>query len=97
MPTNPKMSSRNWTVAEVVEELRNWEDQFNSESETQWLMNKAADIILFYIDTIRYIEEERKAERAQKEKDERQDSEKMGQEEEKPGAMPELRELQDPS
>ena len=36
---------REWNVEEVIEELRNWKLMFNSESETKWLMNKAADYL----------------------------------------------------
>ena len=39
------MEERHWSVQELVEALRNWEDILYSESETKWLMNKAADII----------------------------------------------------
>lgn len=36
---------REWSIEEVIEALRQWEDQFYSESETQWLMNQAADYL----------------------------------------------------
>ena len=53
------MNDREWSVDEIIESLKTWEEQMYSESETKWLMNKAADIIQFYIDTIHYIEEQR--------------------------------------
>lgn len=34
-----------WTPEAVIEELRNWEDKFYSESETKLLMEKAAGLI----------------------------------------------------
>lgn len=36
---------REWSIAEVIEALRQWEDQFYSETETKWLMDKAADYL----------------------------------------------------
>ena len=36
---------REWSVDEIIESLRTWEDRMYSESETKWLMNKAADLI----------------------------------------------------
>lgn len=54
------MTEREWSVEEVMESLRTWENNMYSESETKWLMNKSADIIQFYIDTLHYIEEQRK-------------------------------------
>ena len=39
------MSEREWSHEEVVEALRQWKSEFYSESETKWLMNKAADLI----------------------------------------------------
>lgn len=36
---------REWPVDEIIESLRTWEDRMYSESETKWLMNKAADLI----------------------------------------------------
>ena len=54
------MTERDWSIPEVLESLRTWEADMYSESETKWLMNKAADIIRFYIDTLHYIDEQRK-------------------------------------
>lgn len=54
------MKDGNCSVDELIEMLRNWESAFYSDSETEWLMHKAADTIQFYIDTIHYIEEQRK-------------------------------------
>ena len=34
-----------WTPEAIIEELRNWEDKFYSESETKLLMEKAAQLI----------------------------------------------------
>jgi len=39
------MEEREWSIEEVIEDLRNWEDMFYSESETKLLMNKAADYL----------------------------------------------------
>lgn len=39
------MAVRKWSIEEIIEELRNWESMFWSESETKWLMNKAADYL----------------------------------------------------
>lgn len=36
---------REWSIEEVIEDLRNWEQMFYSESETKWLMEKAADYL----------------------------------------------------
>lgn len=36
---------REWSVEEVIESLRQWDSMFSSESETKWLMNKAADYL----------------------------------------------------
>lgn len=36
---------REWSIEEVIEALRQWEDMFYSESETKNLMNKAADYL----------------------------------------------------
>lgn len=36
---------RKWTIEEVIEELRNWDSMFYSNSETKWLMNKAAELL----------------------------------------------------
>lgn len=36
---------REWSIDEIIESLRTWEDRMYSESETKWLMNKAADLI----------------------------------------------------
>ena len=40
-----KQEFEKWTTGEIIEALRNWDNLFYSESETKWLMNKAADII----------------------------------------------------
>ena len=37
------MDEREWSDAEIIESLRQWEDMFYSESETKWLMSQAAD------------------------------------------------------
>lgn len=37
------MAEREWSDAEIIESLRQWEDMFYSESETKWLMSQAAD------------------------------------------------------
>lgn len=37
------MAEREWSNAEIIESLRQWEDMFYSESETKWLMSQAAD------------------------------------------------------
>lgn len=34
-----------WGIEEIIESLRQWEDRLYSESETQFLMNKAADYL----------------------------------------------------
>jgi UDP:flavonoid glycosyltransferase YjiC (YdhE family) len=34
-----------WSIEEIIESLRQWEDRLYSESETQFLMNKAADYL----------------------------------------------------
>ena len=39
------MEEKRWSVEEIVEALRNWDDILYSESETKWLMNQAADVI----------------------------------------------------
>ena len=39
------MAEKEWTVEEIIESLRTWQDDFYSESETKWLMDKAADLI----------------------------------------------------
>ena len=36
---------REWSIEEVIEALRQWEEMFYSESETQWLMKQAADYL----------------------------------------------------
>ena len=40
-----KTMERKWSTAEVIEALQQWDSRFYSESETQWLTNKAAKII----------------------------------------------------
>lgn len=40
------MAKKQWSIEEIIEELRNWEPMFYSESETKWLMNKAADYLV---------------------------------------------------
>lgn len=37
------MAEREWSDAEIIESLRQWEGMFYSESETKWLMSQAAD------------------------------------------------------
>ena len=39
------MAEKQWSIEEIIEDLRNWEPMFCSESETKWLMNKAADYL----------------------------------------------------
>ena len=36
---------REWSVEEVIEALQTWEEPFYSESETKWLMGKAAELL----------------------------------------------------
>ena len=36
---------REWSIEEVIEALRQWEDMFYSESETKLLMGKAAELL----------------------------------------------------
>lgn len=36
---------KEYSIEEIIEDLRNWESMFFSESETKWLMNKAADYL----------------------------------------------------
>lgn len=36
---------REWSIQEIVETLRQWDEMFYSESETKWVMNKAADML----------------------------------------------------
>jgi hypothetical protein len=39
---------REWSVEEVIEALQTWEEPFYSESETKWLMEKAAELLKEY-------------------------------------------------
>ena len=39
------MAEKEWSDEEIIESLRTWQDDFYSESETKWLMDKAADLI----------------------------------------------------
>lgn len=39
------MTEREWSVEEIIESLRQWDSAFYSDSETKWLMSKAADAL----------------------------------------------------
>ena len=39
------MAEREWSTEEIVESLRQWDSDFYSDSETKWLMSKAADAL----------------------------------------------------
>lgn len=39
------MAEREWSIEEIIEALRQWDSAFYSESETKWLMSKAADAL----------------------------------------------------
>lgn len=39
------MTEREWSVEEIIESLRQWDSDFYSDSETKWLMSKAADAL----------------------------------------------------
>ena len=39
------MTEREWSIEEIIEALRQWDSAFYSDSETKWLMSKAADAL----------------------------------------------------
>lgn len=39
------MAEREWSIEEIIESLRQWDSDFYSDSETKWLMGKAADAL----------------------------------------------------
>ena len=39
------MTEREWSVEEIIESLHQWDSAFYSDTETKWLMSKAADAL----------------------------------------------------
>lgn len=46
------MIEREWSIEEIIEALRQWDSAFYSDSETKWLMSKAADALTAQLDTL---------------------------------------------